>query len=149
MAESKSLDIRNALRSRLQAIQLDDEPAFTEVSGIPFGEFDSYPSARILPSVQDNEKAAFRQNDRTPSWVIRTYLPFGAADQEASTDKMYVLMDAIFDALDEADQDNTFQEAIGTYILAVDRGEWSVDETAVGVVLYADINVEVSYSKDL
>lgn len=149
MAESKTLSIRNAIIGLIQGIQIDDEAAFSSVSGVPVGEFDDYPSVRVLPSVLDNEKAAFRQTDRSVTFIVRTYLPYGANEQATNTDKMYLLTDLIFDQLDESDEDEAFRTALGTYILTTDRGEWTVEEVAGGVLLYADINVEVSYSKDL
>ena len=147
MAASKSRDIRNALIAVLVPLQIDSEPAFMEVVGHTGGEWDKYPTVRVLPLDVSNEKGAQSQNDRTVAFVVRTHIP--ATQNGEDYEKMYPLTDLIIDALDKADYDNTFQTAVGTYLMNVTRGEWQYIETAKGVVLMSDINVEVSYSKNL
>lgn len=146
MAASKSLDIKNALVSLLQAVQLDGETAFTEVRGHTRGEFNGYPSIRVLPLDVSNEQGAQSQMDKTVAFSVRTHLPIGDGSE---FDRMYILTDLILDTIDQADNDDDLRAALGTNLMSATRGLWGEMETQRGVVLYADINVEVSYSKDL
>lgn len=147
MAESKGKDIKDAIIALVEGIQLDGEPAFLEVKGHPWGQFDGYPSVRVLPADQSTEKGAFGQNDRTVSLSIRTHLPVSESGSEF--DQMYVLTDLIMDALDVADFNNTFSGSLGTYVLNASRGAWQEDDTQSGPVIACDIDVDVSYSKNL
>jgi hypothetical protein len=146
---SKSKAIKNALVEILSNCELNGEPAFTDVKGHPRGEFDGYPSVRVLPGDQSNRKASQGQNDRTPAYVVRTHVPI--QDDGSEIDYIYDLTDLILDTLDTADFENQLNEldpTIGTFILTADRGDWLPVETPTGVVQACDINVEVSYSKD-
>ena len=55
---SKSRAIRDGLVTLISELELDSEPAFISVKGNPKGEFDGYPSVRVLPGDQSTEKAA-------------------------------------------------------------------------------------------
>lgn len=147
MGASKSRDIRDALVTRLATVQKDGAVAFTEVVGFEGNAFDGYPSVRVLPLDLNNEKGSSYEMDRTVGFIVRTHVP--AVQDGSDYAAMYELTDLIVDSLDEADVDNTFQAAIGTYILSTTRGSWTYEDSGTGVVLCADINVEVSYSKDL
>lgn len=144
MAASK--DIKNALVSLLSDVELGGEPAFTAVKGNDAGEFDGYPSVRVLPGDQTTEKASTQQNDRTVSFIIRTHVPEDGDGSEV--DLMYDLTDLIIDTLDSADASNVLAAQIGTYILNATRGDWFVTDSNAGSILMCDINVDVSYSKN-
>ena len=147
MAESKARDIKNALVGLIEPLQLDGETAFVEVKGHPRGEFDGFPSVRVLPADVSSENVAFGENDRTVSFTVRTHLPVKTDGSEF--DRMYELTDLLVDALEQADFDNTLQSQVGTYILTASRGTWMDVSTQSGVVLQCDIDVDVSYSKEL
>jgi len=147
VAVSKSRDIRDALISVITPLQLDGEQAFMEVVGHEAGAYDKYPTVRVLPIDVSNTKGAQSQNDRTVVFTVRTHVEM--AEDGSDYNQMYPLTDLIIDALDEADQGNTFQSSIGTYIMNVTRGDWQYLGVPSGVALVADINVEVSYSKNL
>lgn len=150
MAASKTKSIKDAMVSILSAIELDDEPAFVAVKDHPRGEFDEWPSVRVLPADQPNEKGSMGQNDRTPTFMVRTYVP--ATNEGTEFDQMYVLTDLILDALDEADFNNSLNEidqTIGSYMLNATRASWFDSDSQAGPILICDINVEVTYSKDL
>lgn len=156
--EGKSKHIKNALITVISAITYDKgsgaEPAFVEVVGNTLGEFNGYPSVRVLPGDVTTDKAAVSINERTISFVIYTHLPLeGTAIGEAATyDQMYDLTDLIIDTLDRGDfigALNTADATIGTFILNATRGDWTVDDSKGGVILTVAINVDVKYSKDL
>lgn len=146
MAGSKARDIKNQLVTLIQGLQLDGEQAFVDVQDNSIGKFDGYPSVQVLPGRQDTDKAAQNQNDRTVVFEVRTHVE--PQEDGSEFDYMYELSDLLIDSLDQADADNTFQAAIGTYILNATQGDWDYIETPAGPVLVFVINVEVSYSKD-
>lgn len=159
MAEynGKSKRIKNALMEMLSGIKYDAGPgpedAFVIVTDSTKEEFDGYPVLQVLPDAPSNEKAAMGQNDRGLNLVLRTHLPLEETEEGSPTiDKMYDLTDLILDTLDEGDFDNALNESdptLGTWILDANRGIWEPIQTAAGVVMLCDINVEVKYSKDL
>jgi hypothetical protein len=75
----QSKKIKNALKTMLSAITYDtgsgSEQAFVSVLDNTSGEFDGYPSVRILPADLTTEKGAVAENDRTVAFVIRVHLP--------------------------------------------------------------------------
>ena len=146
MAGSKAKDIKNQLVTLIQGLQLDGEQAFVDVQDNSIGKFDGYPSVQVLPGRQDTEKAAQNQNDRTVVFEVRTHVE--PQEDGSEFDYMYELSDLLIDSLDQADADNTFQAAIGTYILNATQGDWDYIDGPAGPVLVFVINVEVSYSKD-
>lgn len=142
---SSSKDIKNALISYIQEQQKDGEPAFVTVTDSMTKTFTGYPSVAVLPASQSSSKAAYGQNDRTVAFIVRTYLP---VEQDGSeVDYMYDLTDLLINALDEADFTNALD--VQTYLLNASRGDWYDTDTEAGPVIMADINVEVTYSKDL
>jgi hypothetical protein len=147
MAASKSKDIRDGIISVIEPIQRDGEDAFMDVLGHTHGQFDSFPSVRVLPVQVDPERAAYRQSDRTVAFIARTYVE--VKNDGSDFDMMYELTDLIVDALEKADADNTFHQDLATYQMAVSQGEWSEEETQSGTLLMADVNIEVTYSHNV
>lgn len=147
MAASKTRDIRDALVGLIQPLQLDGESAFVEVKGHPNGQFDGFPSVRVLPLDIDREKGAFRQVDPTVAFTVRTHVP--EKDDGSDFNYMYELTDLLMDALDEADATDALHETLDSYNMSAARGSWGYEDTQEGVVLFAEINVAVTYSKDL
>lgn len=147
MGLSKS--IKNALVEVLDGIEYQDEPAFTDVIGHTQGEFDSYPLVRVLPGDQTSERSTQSQNDRTIRYIVRTHVELNGG---TAFDYMYDLTDLIIDTINEADfadQLSTIDPTIPTFMMQADRGDWFDTDTQAGVVLVCDVNVEVTYSKDL
>jgi hypothetical protein len=147
---SKSKAIKDALVTLLSGLSLNGEPAFTAVKGNPRGEFDGFPSVRVLPGDQSTDKGAVGQNDRTVNYIVSTHVPTTATGTEF--DYMYDLTDLIIDSLDQADFDNTLNltdSGIDTYILNCSRGDWFDTDSQAGPLLSCEVNVEVKYSKNL
>lgn len=151
MGKSKIRSIKDALITLLSTVEVNGEPAFVEVKGHPRGEFDGYPGVRVLPRRPvENEKGAMSEQDRTNSFIVRVHMP--STDEGGEFDKMYDLTELIIDTLDQADNDDTLNEiddTIGTYLLNTTSGDWFEQNTQGGLVIMADINVEVAYSKEL
>src|SRR5947209_1024044 len=103
--KGKSRQIKDALITVLSGIQLDagsgPEPAFLSVLDTATGEFDGYPSIRVLPGQVDTTKSSVSQNDRAVAFIARVHLPLeaGAVDDDPATreheaiNKMYDLTD--------------------------------------------------------
>lgn len=146
-----SRKIKDALKEVLEDVEYKGQPAFVAVKGSPDDEFDGYPSIRVLPGDQASERSTQSQNDQTVRYIVRTHVEYGS-DSEAAFDHMYDLTDLIIDTLNEADFANKLQEIdedIPTFMMNADRGDWFDSDTQAGVVLMCDVNVEVTYSKDL
>ena len=139
--------IKNALVTLLDGLELGGEPAFIDVKGYPTSMFDGMPSVFVMPADQTTEKAAVSQNDRTVAFVITTHV--AEKTDGSDYDYLYDLTDLIINALDNADYDDTFSATLGTYLLNASRGDWYKADTQAGPALIVDINVAISYSKDL
>lgn len=149
---------KDALVGILSAIDYDGgngaEPAFVSVVDNTKDEYDAYPVLRVLPGHIDDQKGATGQNDRTVNFMLIGHLPLEdvATVPSVTFDQMYNLTDLIIDQLDNADFDNqlqTIDPSIPTFLLNVTRGDWTTEPTKAGAQLTWNIDVEVSYSKDL
>jgi hypothetical protein len=152
--DGKSKRIKNALVSVLTAITYNDESAFTQVLDNSRNVFDSYPNVQVLPGDVSNEKTTTGQTDRTPAYIIRIRIPLEDANQTQSTayDHMYDLTDLVLDELDTSDHDSTLNDidpTLGVYMMDATRGDWMVVPSSGGDTLLCDVNVQVTYSKDL
>jgi|SRR5215203_1706413 len=153
----QSKRIKNALKTLVQGIQYDagtgNEPAFVSVLDNTTGEFDGYPSLRVLPGDLDTEKASVAENERTAAYVLYVHLPLeeSPATEAATYDKMYDLTDLIIDCLDEGDVDNSLSAigpTLGVHFLDAQRGDWIVNTSKGGAILICRIDVNVRYSKN-
>lgn len=142
---SKALDIRDQLKTIIENVQLEGEPAFAGVIGHPRGQFDKQPMVRILPNDQTSENATFGQSDRTVSFIVRTHLK--ATDEGTEFDVMYELTDLLIDRLDQADHNNELDN-FNVFFIETTRGVWFEEESQAGPILSCDLNVAVKYSKD-
>lgn len=141
--------IKDALITVLEGVEYKGEQAFTKVVGHTEGEFDDYPSIRILPGDQTAEKSTMSQDERTIRFIVRTHVELDGGN---GFDYMYDLTDLILDTVNEADFADRLKDInpeIPTYMMEADRGDWFDAETQAGPVLMCDVNVEVRYSKDL
>lgn len=154
----KSKRIKNALMAILTAIQYDagggTEAAFTSVIDSTKDEFDGYPVLRVLPGHIDDTKGAVGQNDRQVNFMLLGHLPLEDVSTvpAASFDKMYDLTDLIIDTLDEGDFTDALNNedgTLGTWLMNVSRGDWTTVNTKAGAQLTWNIDVTVSYSKEL
>lgn len=148
----KSRSIKDALVTLISGIEYQSEPAFTEVVGNPDTAFDGYPSVRVLPGKLATVKGSTGQNDKTPDYIVRTHIEVDNNDWQPAIDQAYDLTDLIVDTLDTADNQgtlNTIDPSLGLLKVNATGGEWFPQETQAGVVLMCDINVEVTYSRNL
>src|SRR3712207_6284441 len=140
--KGQSRRIKDALKQILSEVTYDtgsgSEPAFQDVKGSTQGEFDGYPSARVLPGDVEDEKGAMGQNDHGPSYIVRLYVNREAdsdLDEEALIDQMYDLTDLVIDELDRADYNDALKNKdpeIRDYIMTSSEGAWSVFESSAG-----------------
>ncbi|WOI85994.1 hypothetical protein [Rhodococcus qingshengii] len=151
---SKTRKIKDALKQVLSGIEYEDEPAFIEVVGSTDGEFEGYPSVRVLPERIDNAKGAMGQNDREVNFkaIVHMRLESGDAIQEHTIDHMTDLTDLIMDALDQGDYLDTLDDIdpdIGTYIMKATDAVWDVIDSSAGAILLLVVSISATYSKDL
>lgn len=157
MAAYKGLSRRykDALKSYLATIQLDGgsgpENAFYAVLDTPKGQFDGYPTLMVMPGSLDDEKASVRQTTRTLNLILRTYVLLEADKPQANAyDQLYDLTDLLLDTLDQGDINDslkTYDATLTNWMLNASRGEWAAEQTPAGVVITADVNVEIRYTK--
>lgn len=152
----QSKKIKNALMTVLSGITYDagsgSEPAFVQVLDSQTGEFEGYPSLRVLPGDVTTEKAATNQNMRTVSFIVRVHcnLEETPESESATVNQMYDLTDLIIDSLDAGDGSGALHQAdssLDTLILNATRGDWSYAPAAVGAILLCDVNVSITYSQ--
>src|SRR3712207_5800168 len=95
--------IKNAVVTVLSGITLDtgtgSEPAFAQVLDNTVGEFDGYPSVRVLPGDLDNQNGAWSVQDRGTAFIVRVHeqLEDTPEAESATYDRMYDLTDLIID----------------------------------------------------
>lgn len=156
--KGQSRKIKDALVTILSGIEYEKtagnlEDAFVSVKGYAFGEFDGFPAVRILPGQVDKERGSMSQDDRSVAFVVRVHVEREQdTSEEHDINHVYDLTDLIMNRLDGADFHNTLEQVdptIGTYMLECQRGEWSEVTSSVGALLMCDVDVSVSYSKDL
>jgi len=150
--------IKNALKTVLSGITYDTgggaEPAFISVLDNTKGEFDGYPSVRILPGDMTTTKGSVAENDRVINFVIRVHLELENKPETESAiyNWMYDLTDLIIDTLDVGDYTgalHTADNSLNTLFLDATRGDWMVAETNSAAVLLCDVNCGIRYSKAL
>lgn len=150
--------IKDGIVGVLQGITYDTgsgpEPAFVSVLDNTKDEFQGYPSVRVLPNDFNSEPGEMSQRDHTPSFTLILHLPLESASEieSATYDQMYDLTDLIVDALEHADYEGTLNgESLthNTWRLVVPQVSWFVATGKAGALLLCNIDVEVSYSKNV
>lgn len=146
--------IKDAVKVILTEVQLNGSTAFENVQGSTDQQFDGYPSARVLPGQLEDEKGSVAQNDHTVAYTVRIYSrrENGTGSEEQQIDLMYDLTDLTINTLDQAWKSGRLTQidpAIRTHLMTSQQGDWSEVETDAGVLLMTDINLRVSYVKNL
>lgn len=154
----KAKRIKNALLLLLATIEYDagggNEAAFAQILDNNRNVFEGYPNAQVLPGDVTDTRQTVAQTDRMITYMIRLRIPLEDTDasQSATYDQMYDLTDLVLDCFDESDQGSTLADGIGTigtYFMNATRGDWKIVPAGNGVILLCDINLEITYSKDL
>ncbi|MDI9934686.1 hypothetical protein QM806_04355 [Rhodococcus sp. IEGM 1351] len=148
----KTRIIKDALVTVLSGIQYEGEPAFVEVKDNTDGEFDGYPSVRLLPGSIDNTKGSMAQMDRAIEYQAVIHLQLEDANNIRSEiiNQIYDLTDLVIDALDEADFDDALREQVGgSYLLRADRVDWDVVDSSAGALIMLVVTITAEYSKNL
>lgn len=154
----KSRRIKDALVALLEGVTYDKGsgagPAFQKVLGSNWSGFDGYPVAQVLPGREATSRPTTGQADKTPDYIVRIRLPLEDTEQseQETFDYMYDLSDLVIDAIHDADQRSTLEDGRGPldiYQMDCEQGDWLEVASDNGSNLFFDINVTVSYSKDL
>jgi len=73
----KSLDIKNALLTRLQGMgATSNGTVLKSVQDNSKGAFEGYPAAQLLPMRLDNSVLANHQQERVSGYVVLLHIPF-------------------------------------------------------------------------
>jgi hypothetical protein len=155
----KSRQIRDALVTLVSGLTYEGEPAFVSVKDSTNGEFDGFPSLRVLPDPQgglENENVAMSQQDRTVALALLGHIESKDDNPEVDVEskaisQMLDLTDLIIDAIDEEDFTNALdiETDTGTYVMTAQLGEWNWADSSAGVLLLFLVHVKVAYSKNL
>lgn len=154
----RSRRIKDALVQILHGITYDTgagaEPAFAQVADNTHDEFTSYPAVRVLPNVLVSTTAAFAQKDHAVTFAVITSLPLNNPDdiESATYNHMYDLADLITDTLEAADYDDLLTDIdpqVSNVVMEVNQGRWYVAEGGTGSLLLCNIEVQVTYAKDV
>lgn len=139
----------------LGGLQYGGETAFVDVIDTTADEFKGFQVLRVLPGHLDNEKSMMSASDRTVNYMLIGHLRLEDTNVVPTEkfDQLYDLTDLIVDALDEWDVGNTLNLTdpdLSSWIMSTSRGDWMLETLpGVGAVLTWNIDLQVSYSKDL
>lgn len=150
--------IKDALISMLQGITYDTgsgpEPAFVNVLDNTKYEFEGYPSVLVLPNTLASTTAQSAQMDHTVSFA--TIMHFSLSDpatiETATYNQMYDLTDLIVDTVEHGDyigQLSTIDPTITNWRMDVKQARWYVATGKIGALLLCNVDIEVTYSKDV
>lgn len=139
----KIKEIKNAIKTSLTSLQYGDETAFAEVVADTRASFEQYPAARVVLNGQPNEVSTNKQNERTPSFLIISYVQYeSAASEEQAFDIAYDLTDLVTDAMDAL-------QPPFTVITKPAQAGWEIIETEAGNILAIMTTVDIKYSHDV
>ncbi|RAN78016.1 hypothetical protein B5P43_18465 [Bacillus sp. SRB_336] len=150
--------IKDALITILSGITYDtglgEEPAFVSVLDNTKDEFEGYPAIRILPNNLSSVIDTNAQNNHTVSFAVIMHFPLNSPDEVESSiyDRMYDLTDLIVDTAEHADyidELSTIDSAIQNWLMVVKQGRWYIANGKAGSLLLCNLDIEVSYSKDV
>lgn len=94
-------DIRDAIVTELQSVQVSSANAFVEVATEPKTEFTGYPAAAVIPNQIDSEYLTVADNQRGYGFTVLIHNA-KTTDQSAAIDATLNVVDAVLDALDQS-----------------------------------------------
>lgn len=147
----KLKDIKNSIVTALEGLQYGDETAFSQVVADTRVTFDTYPAARVVLNGQPNEISTNVQNERTPEFLIISYVKYEANDANAegrAFDIAYDLNDLVIDVLDALEPEDEGGNKF-TVITQPTQSGWEILETEAGSVLGIMATVRIRYSHDI
>lgn len=157
--KSQARGIKDALVTLLSGVQLDAghgaEPAFGLVTDDPSMTFTgNEPFVMVYPAPSNDTKAAIGQNDREVAFIVIVVLSMENKQrtQVQTYDYMYDLTELILDCFDEGDFTdalNRTDTTLHTWIMNATRSTFLPAEAKAGAILLCNIDVAVTYSKDL
>jgi hypothetical protein len=146
--------IKDALVTILTGLTYGGETAFANVTDNTHNDFEGSPIARVLPGGYQSVTGSNVQRDHTVSYSIILSWPLeNPSDVEADLyNQMYDLTDLIVDTLQHDDyiqKLSTINPLITNWLLDANRATWRIAAGKIGALLLCEINVMVSYSKDI
>ena len=150
--------IKNALVLLATSIQYDVgqglEPAFTQVLDNNRQVFDGWPNVSVLPGKLQVQRDTTHQADKIPSYILRIRIPMEDSNisQSAAYSYMYDLTDLLIDAFLMADNQQSLTDSQGLIAITMmdtSLGDWLEVPSSQGSVLICDVNIAITYSKNL
>lgn len=150
--------IKDALVTILSGITYDAgggaEPAFVSVLDNTKDEFEGYPAIRVLPNNLSSVVVENTQNDHTVSFAVIMHFPLNSPGEVESSiyNRMYDLTDLIVDTAEHADYLGTLSSIdpqIQNWIMVVKQGRWYIANGKAGSLLLCNLDIEITYSKDV
>lgn len=150
--------LKDALVTILSAVQYDagggPENAFAQVIDNTHDEFEQSPTLRILPNRLASITGSDTQKDHTVSLSAIMDFPLqDPANIESTTyNQMYDLVDLVVDTIEHADYIGQLSEIdplIKNWKMDVTQATLSLAGTKEGAALLCNINIELTYSKDV
>ena len=155
--KGQSRRIKDTLVTIISGITYDSgggaEPAFVSVQDSTKDAFSGYPAVRILPNQLSSQTGTNTERDHTVSYALILHLPLEDANnvESATYNQMYDLTDLITDTLQHSDfirQLETLDPNIQLFKnLEVKNTSWRVASGKTGGMLFANISVDITYSK--
>lgn len=144
--------IKNELKSLLEGLKYkqddntEEAPLFVNVIDNFTGQFENYPSARILPRDIDGDEATNIENDRTVPFTAVAYIAYDSKDRtEAEAINLaYDIIDIVQDAIDEHNW-----TSVPNSIVSPAGVRWLVAEGKTGSQIAIEFDLSVKYSKDI
>ena len=97
---------KTAIKTLLEAVEVDSTAVFNQVKTAPpksASEFTGYPSAYFVYNNYESDYSTNEENRRQANWTIYIYSYTQNLSREAHFDKIYAIIDATVQKLDEND----------------------------------------------
>jgi hypothetical protein len=156
--KGKNRRIKDGLVQILQGITYDTgagpEPAFVSVLDNTKDEFEGFPAVVVLPNTISSMTATNAEKDHTVSFAVIMHFPLSSPDvvESDTYNHMYDLTDLIIDTTEHADYIGKLSQidsTIQNWVMDVKQARWYVGQSKSGALLICNVNVEISYSRDV
>lgn len=152
--------IKDALVTVLQGIKYDplgngnNEAAFVSVLDNTKDDFEGYPAVTVLPNNLGSVTGSSSQKDHTVAFAVFMHLPIEDPSnvESALYNQMYDLTDLIVNTVEHNDYIGTLSQidsTIQNWIMEVKKARWYVGKGKSGALLIVNVDVEITYSKDV
>ncbi len=130
-------DMRDAVVTILETVELSSEPAFAQVATAPISNYTGTPAATVVPAEIGSEYLNVSENLRAYGFNVHLHMPLNREESWGEEiDTMLDLVDGVLDALDQSRDLN----GAADFIEAVPM-EWDVVQGSSDLELLATIHI--------